>query len=164
MYWTCLRKLLLLWDCQNLPMLIFVMYCDSAKLRAEDKKILYNMHLFPVGTFKCKAVWFNTMIISFLLMQQSQLQYLNLWDLFIHIHQAAKPFITIVFSKRDIFTVILNFNAKMYCIGNLYQTYRLLPSQFKIVYSFHILLCLAQSTKIFYWHIQLSGYWDPPWF
>lgn len=123
-------------------MLIFVIYCDSAKLRAEDKKILYNMHLFPVGTFKCIAVWFNTMIISFLLMQQSQLQYLNLWDLFIHIHQAAKPFITIVFSKRDIFRVILNFNAKIYCIGNLYQIYRLLPSQFKIVYSFHILLCL----------------------
>lgn len=66
------------------------MYCDSAGLRTEDKDILYSMRLFPVRTFKCIAVWFNTMIISFLLMQQSQLQYLNLWDLLIHIHQAAK--------------------------------------------------------------------------
>lgn len=119
------------------------------------------MHLFPVRTFKCMAVWFNTMIISFLLMQQSQLQYLNLWDLFIHIHQVAKSFITTVFSERDVFRFILNFNAKIYCIGNLCQIYHLLLSQFRIVYSFHILLCLAQSTKHFYWDIQLSGYWDP---
>lgn len=140
-----------MWGCQNLPMLIFVMECDGAGLRAEDKDILYNMHLFPVRTFKCIAVWFNTMIISFLLMQQSQLQYLSLWDLFIHIHQAAKSFITTVFFKRDVFRVILNFNAKIYCIRNLYQIYHFFLSQFKIVYSFHTLLCLAQSTKRFYW-------------
>lgn len=51
----------------------------------------------------------------------------------------------------------LNFNAKTYSIRNLHQTYHILFSRFKIVYSFHLLHCLKQSTNHFYYYIQLSG-------
>lgn len=101
------------------------------------------MHLFPGHTFKCIAVWFNTMIISFLLMQQSELQYLNLWDLLIHIHQVAKSFITTVFSKGDIFTVILNLMPK-YIVMETSTMYIICFSvRFKLY---------THSTFYFVWH------------